>query len=149
MQSGQRKFLVLLADDSEDDRFFTKRILSTRSNLLVCGETTDGEETILYLEGRGNFSDRVRHPFPDLLLLDLKLLKRSGYEVLEWIKSGPNHHLPVFVVSGSGLEGDRARCEQLGAEAFCTKALGPRQHGGLVLEIEKWIEKHGHSPPMG
>lgn len=140
MQSGQRKFLILLADDSEDDRFFTKRTLSPHSHLVICGETTDGEETILYLEGKENFSDRTRHPFPDLILLDLKLLKRSGYEVLEWIKKSTFHQLPVFVVSGSGLDGDRDRCLQLGAQAFCTKALGPKQKSSLVVEIDKWIE---------
>src|ERR1035438_4872575 len=80
---------VLYVEDDADDFALLKLVnqrCGTPFNLQYAG---DGEEAIAYLEGAGAFADREEHPFPDLVLLDLKMPKLDGFEVLQWIRSNP------------------------------------------------------------
>jgi CheY-like chemotaxis protein len=109
---SQSVFKVLLADDLEDDRILLKLALAHTSFIHIVGETSDGIETIAYLQGEGKYADREKHPYPDLLLLDLKMPKRDGFEVLKWIREpqgdralgfdGPRGH-PTFLSPGRGF----------------------------------------------
>jgi DNA-binding response OmpR family regulator len=82
----------------------------------------DGQEAIDYLAGRGRFADRQRHPLPCLLLLDVKLPVKSGFEVLRWLRG-----LKAVVVSGSDQERDIAAARSLGVIDFVTKPVGHRR----------------------
>ncbi|MDB6064793.1 MAG: response regulator receiver protein, partial [Pedosphaera sp.] len=86
-QRSKEKYRVLLVDDSEADRFFLRRALSDNQKLTIVAEVEDGEEAIRYLGGVGGFSDRQKYPFPDLMLLDLKMPRATGYEVLAWLRT--------------------------------------------------------------
>ena len=140
MGGMKKSYSVLMADDSPDDRFFIKRHLGELPNVLICGEVEDGVEAISYLAGEGLYADRVRYPFPDLLLLDLKMPRKGGYEVLDWIKSQSFSDLTVFVVSNSDLSEDRLKCRLLGASAFCPKGLSVMEQALFMVELEKWIQ---------
>jgi len=140
MVGTRKSYLVLLADDSEDDRFFLKRALASLPVVKICEETTDGEDAIDYLSAQGPYADRTKYPFPDLLLLDLNMPRKSGYEVLEWIKSRHFKNLPVFVVSNSLQDTDRQRCNELGASAVYPKGITDTEHADLIAKIEKQIK---------
>ena len=79
-------YTLLVVDDSAGDRFFLRRSLGDDSRLCIIHELGDGEEAVAYLSGEGRFADRAAFPLPDLMLLDLKMPKKSGHEVLAWMR---------------------------------------------------------------
>jgi len=84
----------------------------------------DGEEAIAYLEGRGAYADRRAHPLPCLIFLDLKLPKKSGLEVVEWVKSQAGlKRIPVVIVSSSRAPDDVDRAYQAGANSYLGKPV--------------------------
>ena len=127
---------VLLVDDSEDDRWLIRHALREFPKLRVVGEVYDGEEAISYLSGLGEFGDRQRHPFPDLMLLDLKMPVRTGYDVLRWLKTSSFERLKVVVVSGSLLHDDKDQSLSLGAIGYLHKADLKKELNKLTGHIE-------------
>ena len=127
---------VLLADDSEDDRFFIRTAIKRSSRLVLIGEVQDGEEAVDYLAGRRNFADRSKYPFPDVLLLDLKMPRKTGHEVLEWLRTQSFSNLRVIVVSGSILPEDIVKSTRLGADAYLKKSSLRDEQAGMIAEIE-------------
>ena len=137
MSASQKgSFAVLLVDDSEDDRLFLRLALRDNPRLVVVGELCDGEEAISYLSGRGEFADREKYPFPDVMLLDLKMPRKTGYDVLTWLRDQSLNDLVVIVISGSFLPEDISRSLALGATAYHRKALLKEEREVLFVEIE-------------
>ncbi len=135
-EKPKSKCAVLLADDSEDDRFFLRRALSQNPRLVVVGEVQDGEEAIAYLSGQGEYGNRKQHPFPDVLLLDLKMPRKTGHEVLEWLQTQSFEKLRVIIVSGSVLPEDIIKSKSLGADAYMKKSPEREEQMAMVREIE-------------
>ena len=97
-------------------------------------------EAIAYLEGAGAYSDRSKFPLPSLILLDLKLPKKSGLEILEWLKSRTNlRKIPVFVLSSSNEGGDIRSAYALGAALYIVKLMGFEKLRGLVQGISRFM----------
>src|SRR3974390_1629721 len=117
MATLKKKCAILLADDSEDDRFFIRKAIGQNPRFVLVGEVQDGEEAIAYLSGKGNYGKRAEHPFPDVLLLDLKMPRKTGHEVLQWLQTQSFEQLRVIVVSGSVLPEDITKSTALGADA--------------------------------
>jgi CheY-like chemotaxis protein len=118
---NEKSFSVLVADDSEDDRLFLRIGLRNQPQLKIVAEVEDGEDAINYLGGKGKYADREAYPFPELLVLDLKMPRFSGFEVLDWLRQQDFPDLKVAVVSGSFLKEDVARSLDLGAHAYHLK----------------------------
>ena len=92
------------------------------------------KSALAYLKGEGVFSDRKEYPLPDAILLDLKLPKVSGYEVLSWIRSHEQFKkLPVIVLTSSSLRFDQERVRELGANVFMTKSATCDNVPGVVM----------------
>jgi len=136
----KKQYAVLLVDDSEDDRLFMRRALSKNSNLNIIWEAHDGDEGIAYLSGEAPFDDRIKYPFPDVLILDLKMPRKTGYDVLEWLHSKSNNHLIIVVVSGSFLPTDIAKSFALGASAYHKKSAIKEEQELILSDIERLIE---------
>ena len=112
---------VLLAEDNEDDLFLSSRVLA-KASLQTVHHVADGREAIDYLAGRGPYADRVRHPLPDILLLDLKMPGHTGHEVLEWPRGGHAR------ASGAELSAaERASIRAWGGRSKKTPAPGARR----------------------
>src|SRR5438445_8502073 len=113
---------ILLAEDDENDVLLLKRAFAAaeiRNPLFVA---RDGQEVIDYLAGAGNFANRTEYPIPSLVLLDLKMPKRSGMDVLQWLRAQPVLRcLPVVIFSSSPHRHDIERAYRLGANAFVVK----------------------------
>ncbi len=115
---------ILLVEDDPDDAFFMTRAFASECPAAELHIVRDGEEAIAYLAGRGRYADRAAHPFPCHVLLDLKLPRLSGLEVLRWIRAQPAHAaLPVTVLSGSDLPSDVAEARTLGVADYLQKAV--------------------------
>ena len=139
--SGEASKRVLLADDSDDDRFFLRTAIKRSSRLVLIGEVQDGEEAVNYLSGTGNFADRTRFPFPDILLLDLKMPRKTGHEVLEWLQTQSFSPLRVIVVSGSILPEDIIKSTRLGACAYLKKSSLREEQAAMIREIERVCDR--------
>ena len=81
-------------------------------------------EAIEYLSGQGAFKNRAKHPMPTIILMDLKMPRRNGFEVLEWMHNQPEIKLiPTIVVTSSTLQEDVTRAYRLGANAVMNKPV--------------------------
>ncbi len=117
-------YTVLLVEDDPDDVILTQRAFKKASVANPLHVVTDGEEAVAYLSGQGRFADRAEHPLPMLLLLDLKLLRRSGLEVLEWLRAQPGlRRLPVVVLTSSKESRDVNRAYDLGVNSYLVKPV--------------------------
>ena len=134
-----KKFTVLLVDDSEHDRLFMCRALDQSSKLTVIREACDGEEAIAYLNGQAAFADRQKYPIPDVLILDLKMPRVTGHDVLRWLQTRTFDKLVVVVLSGSSLPEDVAQSLALGADAYYEKSIFKDELEAMVCEIEKLV----------
>jgi CheY-like chemotaxis protein len=134
-------FSVLIADDSEADRFFIKRAISQGApRLRVVGVVRDGEEAVAYLAGQGRYADRAQHPLPELLLLDVRMPKRDGLGVLEWLQANPLSGLKVAMMADSSGTDLSSRALQLGAFRFFSKIVHGDDLVRLVQELQTALE---------
>ena len=112
---------VLIAEDDPDDVLLTQIAFERARLANPLQVVRDGEEAIAYLKGEGLFSDRNRYPFPILLLLDLKMPKVDGFQVLEWLQSESPSQLPVAIMTASDHDPDITRAYELGADSYLIK----------------------------
>jgi CheY-like chemotaxis protein len=133
-------FSVLLVDDSDDDRLFVRRALRKSPGFVVVGELCDGEAAIAYLAGQGEFGNREKFPYPDVVILDLKLPKKTGHEVLEWFRAQRLGKLSVVVLSGSFLPEDITRSQELGVDAYFKKEALAEDQQAMIAEMEKILK---------
>src|SRR5882762_2599317 len=94
--------VILLADDNEDDIVLIQRALNKAAVHYPIHVVRDGEEVIAYLKGEWAYADRNKYPLPDLMLLDLKMPRKDGFEVLQWIRQQSDlRTLRVIVLTSS------------------------------------------------
>ncbi len=126
---------ILLAEDDENDAFLFRRALSQVGVANPVVHLLNGEEAFLYLSGAGVYSDRMRHPFPCLLVTDLNMPRLSGFDLLTRAKPiMESCQLPVLVLSASVAESDKELSLKLGARAFFVKPAG--LHGLIAFARE-------------
>lgn len=115
---------ILVVEDDPDDLALLRRAFRAANLANPLHVVGDGDEAVAYLAGQGRYADRSLHPLPALILLDLKLPRRSGHEVLEWLRSQPGlRRIPVAVLTSSGEAGDVNRAYDLGANAYLRKPI--------------------------
>ena len=114
--------IILLAEDYENDALLTKKELTKAGVTNPVFVVEDGAQVVAYIQGEGEFSDRVKFPLPSVLLLDLKMPRRDGFYVLEWLKANPpKQKLLIVVLSGSDELYRVKLAYALGAQSFLLK----------------------------
>jgi CheY-like chemotaxis protein len=140
---------ILLIDDDPSDVFLVQRAfakLGLSSQLLV---VNDGEEAIRYLSGEGKYADREQFPIPALILLDLKMPRKSGFEVLAWLRSRPTlRRLPVVVLTSSNQMPDINRAYDVGANSYLVKTANPQAMQELTNIIDLYWTKLNQRPQI-
>jgi len=139
---------VLLVEDNEDDVFFMKMACQRTGIPHNLNVVDNGDGAIDYLKGNGAYADRNANPLPDLIFLDIKLPKRSGHEVLEWIRSQPQlRNLPVVMITSSLVSSDVSRAYELGVTSYLRKLASPAEFGqGVRVILKYWLELNIPSP---
>lgn len=128
---------VLVVEDNEDDIFFMRRTLKAVAPQLPTRFITDGRAALQYLRGSDQFADRNANPLPALVFLDLKLPFVHGLDVLAAIRTDPAlESLPVFVLTSSSEDNDRARAQQLGAKGYLVKPPTPQMLQPILSELK-------------
>jgi len=117
---------ILVADDDADDAEEILLVLQNAGLTNPVVTVADGEEAVAYLQGEGQFADREKFPLPSILFLDLRMPRRDGLEVLEWLTLQPQlTNMLIVVLSGYDNPADVSRAYQLGAHTFLTKPIKP------------------------
>jgi len=118
------EFLILMVEDEPDQVLFTQRALEKANLVNPLRIVSNGEQAIAYLSGKVPYADRKANPLPSLILLDLKLPRIGGLEVLAWIRSQPKlKSIPVVVLTSSINPKDRERADQLGVSSYLCKPV--------------------------
>jgi CheY-like chemotaxis protein len=146
--------VFLLAEDTEEDALLVKMEMGRQQGVRLA-MVSDGQEAIDYLLGNQPYNDRKQFPLPDIILLDLKMPRVSGFDVLQWRREAAPEELrviPVIVMTGSALQEDVRHAYALGANRYMTK---PSELGALRKQMSLMVENWGHNtelvnrPPVG
>jgi CheY-like chemotaxis protein len=127
---------ILIAEDEDDEAFLLERALEKAAITNPIHRVKNGEEAIAYLAGTGVFADRAQYPLPLLVLLDLNMPKKSGFEVLAWIRAQPSlKALAVDILSGSSREEDIEKALKLGANLYLKKPI-------TLLDLDQLLQSY-------
>jgi CheY-like chemotaxis protein len=136
---------ILYAEDEETDVYLFRMALKKCGLEHGLFHVPDGQETIDYLNAAGQYSDRIRFPLPDLLLLDLKMPRASGLEVLEWKCKRPEYKdIPAVMLTSSDHPSDVESAKRLGVADYLIK---PHDMASLV-EIVRMLDGKWLSQPV-
>ena len=140
---------ILQVEDEANDVFLLQRAFIEAEIANPVHVATDGQMAIDYLAGSGRFADRVRHPLPGLIMLDLKLPRRSGREVLEWIRSQPGlNKVVVIVFTTAQYAGDVGLAYDLGANSFIIKPADFTQYVEIARLLKGWWLRFNQFPQV-
>jgi two-component system response regulator len=142
--------LILLVEDNDDDVELTLRALRRNRVANRVDVVRDGAEALEYLFATGGYAGRDVRDAPNLVLLDLKLPKVGGLEVLERLRSDPRtRRLPVVILTSSNVESDLARSYDLGANSYIRKPVDFTQFMEAVNQLGLYWLVLNEAPPYG
>jgi CheY-like chemotaxis protein len=140
-------FTILHVEDDPNDVVLFRHAwqkIGLAGNLRVVG---DGDEAVAYLTGAQASGKEAMHPFPSLILLDLKMPRVNGFEVLAWLRRDEKlRRVPVVVLSSSNHEADISRAYDAGANSFLVKPVDFNRLVELVKSIHHyWLTLNEHA----
>ena len=135
-------FTVLYVEDEENDILLMRRAWTKAAIRERLQTVSDGEEAMRYLSAQGPYVNRIEHPMPRLVILDLKLPKFSGLEVLQWIRAQPDlHYLPAVMLTSSNRKADKDAAAAVRADQYHLKPGPFREWVALIHALKiSWLE---------
>jgi len=137
---GEVDYTILLVEDDENDAMLLRMAFERNSIANPVQWVKDGLEAVAYLNGDGVYADRTKYPFPEVLLVDLKMPRMTGLELLQWISEHPEFRIiPTIIMTSSRQELDIEAAYKLGANTYMTKPIAFDQLAQMVkLTHEYW-----------
>lgn len=143
------KKIILLVEDNPDDQILTLRALQKSKISTEMVVVNDGAEALDYLFGTGNYTNRDRSEMPQLILLDLKLPKIEGLEVLKQLRANEQTHLlPVVILTTSAEEQDRMQSYSQGANSYIRKPVDFAEFTQTVQQLGLYWLVLNEAPPQ-
>jgi CheY-like chemotaxis protein len=141
MDYTPRSLQILLVEDNEGDVRLIKEAFSESRISKRFSVAKDGEDALNYLYKKGQYSANTIRP--DIILLDINLPKKNGFEVLNQIKSDPElKRIPVIMLSSSSSEDHISKSYELNANCYVTKPVDFDEYSEVVKTIEDfWFDK--------
>ncbi len=140
---GLKESGILLVEDDYNDILFIQRAFR-RSDLEnpSIQVVRDGDEAVAYLSGEGDYANRNFYPLPGMILLDLKLPRRSGLEVLEWLRSQPVlKRIPVVILTSSKENIDINRAYDIGVNSYLLKPVNYKALNEMIKTLNAfWLD---------
>jgi CheY-like chemotaxis protein len=133
-------YTILLVEDDENDATLMKMAFEKNKITNPVQWVRDGLEAVAYLNGDDAYADRAKYPFPEVLLLDLKMPRMTGMELLAWISEHPDFRIiPTIIMTSSRQELDIEKAYNLGANTYMTKPCSFDELAQMVkLTHEYW-----------
>ena len=139
---------ILLVDDSSTTLLIEEMVFREHSQYGIV-LARNGEEAISYLRGDSPYNDRARYPLPAIMLLDLNMPRKSGFDVLAWVRSQPKiKRLTVIILTASMRNEDVERAFDLGASSFLVKPSDLNALSSMMRCLCEWV-RINHFPPLG
>jgi len=139
---------ILYAEDDANDVFLLQRAFRLEEVNNPLQTVQDGEQALDYLLGQGRFSDRARYPVPGLVLLDMKMPKLNGLEVLRRIRPRCGlEKMPVAFLTSAFLAIDVAEAYHLGANFFIVKPFKFDELREIARFLKDWVPHMTPPPP--
>jgi len=134
-------FRVLLVEDNPDDERLAMRAITRHRTAPTATVARDGEEAIAALQTPSEYA---------LVLLDIKLPKTSGVEVLQWARNQPHLRcIPIVMLTSSDESSDLGRCYDLGANAFVRKPVDYEAYNrALSTTLDFWLDTNVRPTPV-
>jgi len=134
---------ILLVEDREDDVLFLRRAFKSADLQHSIIHVPDGEEAIKYLARQAPYNDNVQCPVPDVVVLDLKMPGRDGFEILQWLRDqNALKPAPVVVLTSSERDEDKKRARDLGAGGYYSKPVDFAKLVGVAKDINRrWLTR--------
>ena len=143
------QMVILLVEDREDDILLIRRALSQANVRNPLHVVREGEEAVAYLQGEGRYAQRDEYPLPDLILLDLKMPRFDGFELLQWIRRQPGlKGLRVVVLTSSEDIFDVNKAYELGANSFLVKPLEFINFPAMMRTLGSFWLNHSKVPKV-
>ncbi len=136
--------VVLLVEDDDFDVELFKAALARTPGEIRLIRVKDGDKAIDYLSGAEPYEDRKKYPLPMTMLLDIKLPRRSGLEVLQWLRSQENtmKRLPTVMLTSSAHKADINRAFEHGANAYLTKPESVKDLTSMLGDFKNfWLKR--------
>jgi CheY-like chemotaxis protein len=131
--------VLLHVEDDPNDVLLLQRAFRKANAQVSIQAVTDGDKAVAYLSGAGEYADREKFPLPNVALLDLKMPRKSGLEVLEWIRSQQSlRRLVVIIFTSSKHDEDVNKAYDLGANSYLVKPVG----FDMLVEVAKLIQQY-------
>jgi len=141
--------VVLIAEDDDNDVTMLRRAFHQLSFAGATQFVSDGEQAIAYLAGQGRFGRRAEFPMPDFLLLDLKMPRKNGFDVLAWIRGQPSlAQLRIVVLTTSDDLREVNRAYQLGAASFLVKPVNFTDFKDTVQALTNYWLSHNRAASL-
>jgi CheY-like chemotaxis protein len=139
---------ILLVEDDSNDILFVQRAFKRVNVENPIHIVRDGDAAISYLSGAGDYANRDQYPLPALILLDLKLPRRSGIEILAWIRQQPGlRRIPVVVLTSSRESIDLERSYDLGVNSYLVKPVKFEALSQMIEAIDSyWLQLNEYPP---
>ena len=133
-------YTILLVEDDENDAMLVRMAFEKNNIPNPIQWVRDGQEAVAYLNGDGVYADRAQYPFPEVLLLDLKMPRMTGLELLAWIQEHPDFKIiPTIIMTSSKQELDIEKAYRLGANTYMTKPISFDELASMVkLTHDYW-----------
>jgi two-component system response regulator len=142
-------YQILLVEDNADDVELTLRAFRKSDLVNTVTVVRDGVEALDYLLASGDYAERDANALPDLVLLDIKLPRVDGLQVLERLRANPRTRLlPVVVLTSSAEPRDLLTCYSLGANSYVRKPIDFKQFSRALQQIGSYWLQTNQAPPI-
>jgi CheY-like chemotaxis protein len=139
---------ILLVEDNRMDIELTLDAFKEARIANTIHVAQNGQEGLDYLFGNGKYADRQQYPLPHLILLDLKMPRVDGFEVLRQVKAAPLiKRIPVVILTSSKEEGDRALSYDIGANSYLVKPVSFEGFAEIIRHIHGYWLLLNEVPP--
>jgi CheY-like chemotaxis protein len=134
------RYTILLVEDEENDATLVKMAFEKNGITNPVQWVNDGLEAVAYLNGNGAYANRELFPFPEVLILDLKMPRMTGLELLAWLREHPEFRvIPTIIMSSSRQDPDVEKAYNLGANSYMIKPSSFEELARVVkLAHEYW-----------
>jgi CheY-like chemotaxis protein len=136
-----RKFTTLIVEPNPDYVFLLERALKTAGIPNPLQVVHDGEQALEYLHGSGQYGDRLKFPFPSLIFTEIKIPRKGGFEILQWLRNNPQCSvIPIIILTASKLQSDIKRAYELGVNSYMVKPASNEELAKMMkITHDYWL----------